>query len=135
MAARAGLRLAGAAGTAEALRLARMLTLPARTLTEEWFAGDGARLLLAGNALHADVSVDNAGSGVFGWLLAMLAQDVGFPVPEGGAGQVTAALVRRLEGKGGRVVCDRRVTEVLVAGGRAAGVRDHEGELVRATQA
>jgi phytoene dehydrogenase-like protein len=132
---RAGLRLAGAAGTAEGLRLMRMLTLPARTLTEEWFAGEGARLLLAGNALHADVSVDNAGSGVFGWLLAMLAQDVGFPVPEGGAGQITAALVRRLEDRGGEISCGRRVSRILIAGGRAVGVRDSEGEPVRARRA
>ncbi|MEV6608517.1 NAD(P)/FAD-dependent oxidoreductase [Kutzneria sp. NPDC051319] len=132
---RAGARLLRRIGTAEALRLARMVTLSARTLTDEWFAGDGARLLLAGNAMHADVGVDNAGSGVFGWLLAMLGQDVGFPVPEGGAGQITAALVRRLTERGGEIVCNRRVDRVLVAGGRAVGVRDSEGQPVRARRA
>jgi phytoene dehydrogenase-like protein len=132
---RAGRRLLRSAGTSDALRLARMFTLPARRLGTENFRGEGARLLLAGNALHADVGIDNAGSGVFGWLLAMLAQDVGFPVPEGGAGKITEALVRRLVARGGQVVCGRRVTDVLVARGRAVGVRDHEGELVRAKQA
>ncbi|SDZ34366.1 Phytoene dehydrogenase-related protein [Amycolatopsis xylanica] len=132
---RAGARLLRSTGTAEALRLARMLMLPARRLGMEAFRGDGARLLLAGNALHADVGIDNAGSGVFGWLLAMLAQDVGFPVPEGGASEITAALVRRLASRGGRIECGRRVTGVLVANGRALGVRDHEGVLVRAGKA
>jgi phytoene dehydrogenase-like protein len=132
---RAGARLLRRTGTAEALRLARLVTLSARTLTDEWFAGEGARMLLAGNAMHADVGVDNAGSGVFGWLLAMLGQDVGFPVPEGGAGQITAALVRRLTERGGQVVCGRRVSRVLVAGGRAVGVRDSAGEPVRARRA
>ena len=33
-----------------------------------------------------------AGSGMFGWLLAMLGQDVGFPVPRGGAGRLAHAL-------------------------------------------
>jgi len=132
---RAGRRLLKTTGTAEALRLARMLTLPARRLGDESFRGEGAKLLLAGNSMHADVGIDNAGSGVFGWLLAMLGQDVGFPVPEGGAGEITRALVRRLEAKGGRVVCGRRVTEILIARGRAVGVRDSEGELVRATRA
>jgi phytoene dehydrogenase-like protein len=132
---RAGARLLRRVGTAEALRLARMLTLSARTLTDEWFSGEGARMLLAGNAMHADVGVDNAGSGVFGWLLSMLGQDVGFPVPEGGAGQITAALVRRLADRGGEVVCGRRVSQVLVAGGRAMGVRDVEGVAVRARRA
>jgi phytoene dehydrogenase-like protein len=132
---RAGGRLLRSAGTADALRLARMLMLPARRLGAEVFRGEGAQLLLAGNAMHADVGVDSAGSGVFGWLLAMLAQDVGFPVPEGGAGQITQALVGRLEARGGQVLCGRRVTDVLVTRGRAVGVRDHEGELVRATRA
>jgi phytoene dehydrogenase-like protein len=132
---RAGMRLLRRVGTADGLRLARMVTLSARTFTEEWFAGEGARLLLAGNAMHADIGVDGAGSGVFGWLLAMLAQEVGFPVPEGGAVRITEALVRRLRAHGGEVVCGRRVAKILVAGGRAVGVRDVEGELVRARRA
>jgi phytoene dehydrogenase-like protein len=132
---RHGARLLRAVGTAEALRLARMLTLPARTLTEEWFTGEGARLLLAGNSMHADVAVDNAGSGVFGWLLAMLGQEIGFPVPVGGADQLTAALVRRLQARGGEVMCGRPVSEVLVARNRAMGVRDRDGEPVRARHA
>ncbi len=132
---RPGLRLLRRTGTAEALRLARMLTLPARRLGEELFEGEGARLLLAGNAAHSDLSVDNAGSAVFGWLLAMIGQDVGFPVPVGGAGELTAALVRRLVARGGEVRCRRAVTEVLVAGGRAMGVRDAAGDPIRARKA
>ncbi len=87
-----------------------MLTLPARRFGEEVFNGEGARLLLAGNAAHSDLSVDNAGSAVFGWLLAMIGQDDGFPVPVGGAGELTAALVRRLESRGGTVHCGRPVS-------------------------
>ncbi len=132
---RAGRRLLRDLGAGEFLRLARMLTLPARTLGAERFAGDGARVLLAGSALHTDLGPDDTGSGVFGWLLTMLGQDVGFPVPEGGAGAITGALLRRLARRGGRVDCDRPVTEVLVAGGRAVGVRDAAGEPVRARRA
>ncbi|HEX6360537.1 NAD(P)/FAD-dependent oxidoreductase [Actinophytocola sp.] len=129
------LRLARTLGPAEFLRLTRMLTLPARALARERFAGEGATALFAGCALHTDLGPDNAGSGVFGWLLTMLGQDVGFPVPEGGAGQLTAALVRRLTSRGGRVDCGRPVTSVLVAGGQALGVRDAEGQVVRARRA
>ncbi|HEY0447644.1 NAD(P)/FAD-dependent oxidoreductase [Actinophytocola sp.] len=132
---RAGARLLRTLGAGEVLRLARMLTLPARTLGRERFAGDGARVLLAGNALHTDLGPDNAGSGVFGWLLTMLGQEVGFPVPEGGAGKITEALVRRLSERDGRVDCGRPVTEVLVAGGQAVGVRDASGVAVRARRA
>jgi phytoene dehydrogenase-like protein len=36
---------------------------------------------------------------------------------------------------GGEVICGRRVSRILVAGGRAVGVRDAEGDLVRARRA
>jgi phytoene dehydrogenase-like protein len=132
---RAAGRLARRLGAAELLRLARLVTLPARRLGEELFAGDGARILLAGNAMHTDLGPDQTGSGMFGWLLTMVGQELGFPVPEGGAGQITDALVRRLGMGGGRVECGRPVSTVLVAGGRAVGVRDAAGELVRARRA
>ncbi|WP_329046610.1 NAD(P)/FAD-dependent oxidoreductase [Amycolatopsis sp. NBC_01488] len=132
---RGALKLLRRTGTPDALRLARMLTLPARRFGDEVFTGEGAKLLVAGNAAHSDLSVDNAGSAVFGWLLAMIGQDEGFPVPAGGAGELTAALVRRLESRGGEVQCGRPVREVLVAGGRALGVRDGAGDPIRARQA
>ena len=56
-------------------------------------------------ALHTDLAPDDAGSGVFGWLLAMLGQQYGFPVPVGGAGRLTDALVGRLRARGGAVAC------------------------------
>jgi phytoene dehydrogenase-like protein len=132
---RPGLKLLRRTGTAEALRLARLLTLPARRFVEERFTGAGARMLLAGNAAHSDLSVDNAGSAVFGWLLAMLAQDVGFPVPEGGAGELVAALLRRLTARGGTLHCGREVAGIVIADGRAVGVRCADGGLVRARRA
>lgn len=132
---RAGARLARTLGVADTLRLARMVTLSTRRFGEESFAGEGARSLMAGCALHSDLGPDAAASAVFGWLLCMLGQDVGFPVPEGGAHMITKALVHRLAGRGGRVECGRRVSGVLVAGGRAMGVRDEHGTLVRARNA
>jgi phytoene dehydrogenase-like protein len=130
---RAGMRLLRHAGLADALRGARTLTLTARRFGNERFAGDGAKALISGNAMHTDLSAEQAGGAVFGWLLAMLGQDVGFPVPEGGAGALVDALVRRLESRGGRVECGRPVTEVVVRGGKALGVI--AGEPVRARKA
>ncbi|KAF0647224.1 MULTISPECIES: phytoene desaturase family protein [Streptomyces] len=132
---RPGLRLAARLGPAEALRLARTGLLPARRLGEEAFAGDGGRLLLAGNALHADLSPETALGGGLGWLMCMLGQSVGFPVPVGGVGALTDALARRLADRGGTVRCGRRVTEVTVRDGRARGVRTADGEYVAARRA
>jgi phytoene dehydrogenase-like protein len=66
--------------------------LPVRRLADEHVHGEGARLLLAVSALHADVSPDAPPSGLLGWLLTSLGHDVGFPAPVGGAGELTGAL-------------------------------------------
>ncbi|WP_433271852.1 phytoene desaturase family protein [Actinosynnema sp. CS-041913] len=129
---RAGAGLLGALGPAEALRFGRMFVQSVRAFGNERFVGQGAPLLLAGNAMHTDLGPDQAGSTAFGWLLSMLGQDFGYPVPQGGAGKLSEALVSRL---GGLVECGRAVTQVVVAQGRALGVRDASGGLVRARKA
>ncbi|MEU3885529.1 NAD(P)/FAD-dependent oxidoreductase [Streptomyces sp. NPDC029041] len=132
---RASARLAWRLRAAGGLRMARSLVLPVRRLGEEEFRGQGGRLLLAGNALHADLAPESAGSGGFGWLMTMLGQTYGFPVPAGGSGALTSALVHRLESLGGRVRCGQRVEQVLVRDGRAVGVRTAAGDAVRARRA
>lgn len=132
---RAGARLALRLRAAGGLRMARSLVLPVRRLGEEEFHGEGGRVLLAGNALHADLAPESAGSGGFGWLMTMLGQTYGFPVPAGGSGALTDALVRRLRSLGGEVRCGQRVERVVVRGGRAVGVRTAAGDTVAARRA
>ncbi|KQX61274.1 NAD(P)/FAD-dependent oxidoreductase [Streptomyces sp. Root1310] len=132
---RATARLAVRLRAAGGLRMARTLALPVRRLGEEEFGGEGGRLLLAGNALHADLAPEAAGSGGFGWLMAMLGQSYGFPVPAGGSGALTEALVRRLRARGGELHCGRRVSRIEVRDGRAVGVRTADGERVTADRA
>ena len=134
--------LRGAARLAGALRtptrtgeFARLGMLPVRRFTEEEFSGEGARLLFAANALHADFAPESPGGAVYGLVLVGLAQQVGFPVPEGGAAQLTAALVRRLQAAGGRVECGVRAEKVLLRGGRAAAVRTADGREHAAARA
>ncbi|MFE5964633.1 phytoene desaturase family protein [Streptomyces sp. NPDC056463] len=132
---RAGLRLAAKLRAAGGLRLARNLTLPVRRLGEEEFTGEGGRLLLTGNALHADLTPEAAGSGGFGWLMSMLGQSHGFPVPVGGSGALTEALVSRFRRRGGALRCGERVASVVVREGTAVGVRTTSGETVDARRA
>ncbi|MEE4540506.1 NAD(P)/FAD-dependent oxidoreductase [Streptomyces sp. V4-01] len=132
---RSGLAAAGRLRLAGGLRFARMMALPVRRMGEEQFAGEGARLLLAGNALHADLGPESAGSGLFGWLMSMLGQSLGFPVPVGGAGMLSAALVRRLRRRGGAVRCGEDVRGVVVRSGRAVAVRTAGGEEIPARRA
>lgn len=132
---RAGLRLAARLGPDELLRTLRQMLLPVHRLGEELFGGQGGRLLLSGNAMHSDVPATSPVSGVFGWLLVMLGQDVGFPVPEGGAGRLSAALASRARSHGAQIRTGERVDRVLVSSGRAVGVRTTSGTLVRARRA
>ncbi|MGH9041505.1 MAG: phytoene desaturase family protein, partial [Acidimicrobiia bacterium] len=132
---RAGGRLAARLGPAGVLRLARVSLMPVRRLGAEHFQGEGGWLLLAGCALHADFTPEMAGSGLFGWLLASLGQELGYPAPEGGAGSLTDALVRRLEAQGGQVRCATAVERVLLQGGAAVGVRTADGDEIRARRA
>ncbi|MEP7090957.1 MAG: NAD(P)/FAD-dependent oxidoreductase [Nocardioidaceae bacterium] len=124
-------RLPGHGGTT----LLRAALGSAQGLVRREFRGVHAQMLLTGNAAHGDVAVGRPGSGIFGLLLAMTAQKHGFPAATGGAQQLTDALVRRLESRGGRIVCDATVERVLVRDGRAHAVRTTGGDVVSARRA
>ncbi|MCU1493298.1 MAG: FAD-dependent oxidoreductase [Acidimicrobiaceae bacterium] len=127
--------LLGRLGALGALRLVRHALLPVRTMAGELFDGEGGPLLLGGSALHTDLSPEAAGSGLYGWLLSCLGQQLGFPVPEGGASGLTDALVARLAARGGTVHCNTPVTEIVVRHGRAVGVKTRSGDTVDARRA
>ena len=124
---RAAARMARSLGAEGSVHFLRMTTLSVRRLAEETFQGEGGADLIAGNALHADLTPESLGGGIFGWLLCSLGQTVGYPVAEGGAGNLTAALVRRLRSRGGEVLCGDRATAVLVRRRRAVAVRTAGG--------
>ncbi len=129
------LKLVHDLGFGDTLRMTRMALQPVRRFGQEQFHGAGGPMLLAGNALHADLSPDGAGSALYGWLLAMLGHSYGFPVPAGGADQLVAALVRRLEARGGQLHLNTPVCGVDVASGSATGVMLESGVRIRARRA
>ena len=93
---RPGRRCAAGVGALASMRhvgglaFVKELLTPVVGLGRARFGGEAPRLLLAGNGGHSDIPLDAPGSGIFGMLLTMLAQTVGFPVPRGGAGELTA---------------------------------------------
>ncbi len=129
LAAAAKLRKVGGLG------FVKTLLTPAMEMGRWRFQHEGPRLLLAGNAGHADIPLDSPGSGLMGLLLTMLGQTVGFPVPEGGAGKITEALASRVESLGGEIRCNAEVTKIVVDGGRASAVRTADGQQFRAHRA
>ncbi|WP_293783985.1 NAD(P)/FAD-dependent oxidoreductase, partial [uncultured Aeromicrobium sp.] len=125
---RHGLGLAAKLPKTGGLDLVKLLLTPAAELGRGRLQGEHPRILLAGNAGHSDIPLHAPGSGAMGLLMTMLGQTVGFPVPEGGAGELSAALVRRLEARGGIVRCNAEVTHIDVDRGRVTGVRTADGE-------
>ena len=128
-------RLFAKLGPRRALDVARLALLSVRRFGDEHFAGAGGRRLIAGNALHADLTPETAIGGFFGFVLCALGQDVGFPVPAGGAGALSAALARRLRERGGSIECNAAVEQVLVRRMRAVGVRTGDGRELGARRA
>lgn len=118
----AAARLPGAGG----LDFVKMLLTPAAQLGVGRFAGPAAPTLVAGNAGHADIPLDAAGSTLVGLLLTMMGQTVGFPVPEGGAGMLTRAMADRFVSLGGDLRCGHEVVGIDVEGGRAVAVRTRD---------
>ncbi|MCO5574248.1 hypothetical protein L7F22_028030 [Adiantum nelumboides] len=116
---RAASRLWRRLGTGDTLRLARTLLQPVARMAAERFGGNRGTAAPGRQRPAHRPGTDNAASAAYGWLLAMLGQRIGFPVPAGGSGALTDALVARFTARGGRLDVGRPVTSVLVEGRRA----------------
>ena len=119
-------KLPGAGG----LSFVQMALSPARALADTHFRGVHAKMLVGGNAAHSDIPMDAPGSGLMGWLLSMVGQHLGYPVPKGGSGMFSQAMARRFESLGGTIRTSTRATEVVVRDGRAVAVRTEHGEEI-----
>ena len=122
------LRSAGPRGAVEAVKEQLQ---PAEVLARERFRSQAAGVLLASGSSHTDVSVANTGSSLVAIVLAMVGQELGMPVPVGGAGRLAEALVRIVQETGGVVRTGEEVCRVVVEGGRAVAVETSGGDSVR----
>jgi phytoene dehydrogenase-like protein len=112
---------------------ARRLAGSAEALGLDLFEGDRrATAWLAGSAQHSGLPPTAAASGAFGLLLQLLGHSHGWPLPRGGMQSLTDALVRRAGREGAVIRCGASVEQVLVRGGRVAGVRLAGGDEVPA---
>jgi phytoene dehydrogenase-like protein len=105
------------------LQFVKDLLTPISELGRTRFGGEAPRIVLAGNAGHADIPLEAPGSGLMALLMSLMGQTGGFPVPEGGAGELTQALARRLRSQGGEIRCSSPVEHIGISGGRARTVR------------
>ena len=76
---------------------------------KSFFRGELARALFAGISAHSFLPLEAAASAAFGFVLAMAAHAVGWPIPRGGSQSITNALANYLRELGGKIETDRRV--------------------------
>ena len=88
---RGPVRLATTLGPRGLLEFTRQALLSVRRLAQERFRGEGAALLLTGNAMHSDVGPDVPPSGFLGWFLTGLGPaGTASPSPKAASGELTA---------------------------------------------
>ncbi len=83
-----------------------------RALVDRWFTTREARALFAGCAAHSAMPLEAAGTASFGIILALTAQQRGWPFARGGSGAIISALVQYYESLGGRIECERVVRSI-----------------------
>jgi phytoene dehydrogenase-like protein len=79
--------------------------------------------------------VDRPGTGLLAYSLAFGRQWHSWTLPRGGSGALPNALARLIEAHGGAIVTGRRVTGLVLEGGRCVGVETEDGGRYRARRA
>ena len=111
-----------------------MLTSPEDSL-HYWFDSEFLRAPLARLASEFGAPPSQKTIGI-GSMMMSMRHHPGMARPRGGTGALTKALLKLVEAKGGVVLCDRSVEEVLISNeGKAEGVRTSNGEEYRAKTA
>ena len=81
-----------------------LVALPATTwLTRMLFRGSRAPALFGGISAHATLSLRDPPSAAFGMILGIAGHAVGWPVPRGGSGSITRALISYFRSLGGEL--------------------------------
>jgi phytoene dehydrogenase-like protein len=99
------------------------------------FEDPHTQAFLLWQAYQTLVPVDSDGSGQLAYSLVFGRQRRSWTIPRGGSGALTDALVACIADHGGSVICRKRVTRLLLDGGRCAGVETDDGERYTASTA
>jgi len=106
-----------------------------RDWVSQTFESEAARGVLAPWVLHTGLGPDQATSGFMTQVIGAALQLGGMPVPIGGGVRLVEGLTEVVTEAGGEVRLRADVQRILVANGRATGVRLADGEGVAATRA
>lgn len=124
-----------AAAPRDAIQLARILLQTSRQFVDDFFHSPEIKGLFSPWAFHQDCGSDVRGGATFAFVTAISAYLRGFPIAEGGAGQIIRALRTLLELNGGKILTATDVTRVHVKAARAVAVETAKGEVITAARA
>jgi phytoene dehydrogenase-like protein len=111
---------------------ARKRQLSAVEVVRHEFTSRHVQAFLLWMAFQIFQPVDTPGSGVLPYSQVFGRQQRSWSIPIGGSASLTAALTGYLTDHGGTVLCNRRVTRLLLEDGRCTGVETGDGEQYRA---
>ncbi|WP_136162779.1 phytoene desaturase family protein [Sphingomonas flavalba] len=106
-----------------------------RTWLSADFRSPAARGLFAPWVLHVGLAPESAMSALMNRLVLFSLEQVGAPMVEGGSARIVEAFERLIAARGGAIRTNADVAEIIVAGGRATGVRLASDEVVTAADA
>jgi phytoene dehydrogenase-like protein len=86
--------------------------MPTTWLTRALFRTPRPRALFGGIAAHATLPLDQPPSAAIGLVLGVAGHAAGWPIPRGGSGTITRALVSYLRSLGGELITNRRVVSL-----------------------
>jgi phytoene dehydrogenase-like protein len=130
-----GMRAYRRLGRSGLLEFSGDLLASCRDWTVGTFRSERAHGFFAPWVLHAGLGPDAASSGFMAQVIAAALQLGGMPIPRGGGVTLVEALVGIVRDAGGICETERDVERVLVANGRATGVRTVDGEVYGAAGA
>src|SRR5919106_4456822 len=102
-----------------------------RSWCNENFESEEAKVFFGAWAAHVSASPDDAGGGSLAYLFSVLVQDAGNNVVKGGMGNLSIALARSFQSKGGKISTSTGVSKIIINDkGKAVGVRLDNGTYI-----
>jgi phytoene dehydrogenase-like protein len=112
------------------LEFSQLMVSSGRTVAGQTFRGTDAQVWFVGSTLHSDLAPEATGGGAFALSLMGLGQQVGMPIPRGGAQAIPDALRAYLQALGCPTLTSQEARAIVVRGGRAVAVRTTTDEFV-----
>jgi len=84
----------------------------ATRVAKTFFRGRQAQAFFAGMSAHSILPLDMPGSAAFGWVLALAARAVGWPIPRGGSQSIANALASYFQSLGGVIRTNEELKSV-----------------------